>query len=302
MAKAKSKPNQALFWTRRKIIYASAFAIILASASVLLSNKSGAYTLNYSTSTPEAYDFYIAGTETSTANTVPKYVQIAAKSPIRPLIPGAQLMGMHMNSGSFKNNHLPSYLTYLDGSKSTISFASIINYKLKDSGNTVEFETRQQIFNSSIGKCSLKKPANESSGYTLSCKEKGKTFSVTINTANSIVKWPTKNSDSKKSTIPKPSVSPSPSTSPSPSEPTSSPSPSPTPLVSPSPSPTNFEVSRVERAKIDKWIIDKKLNDFGDPKGTNYTGGTPLFNEATGKTITKYEYIVKKYTDKPWNK
>jgi hypothetical protein len=57
-----------------------------------------------------------------------------------------------------------------------------------------------------------------------------------------------------------------------------------------------------ERAKIEKWIVDNKLNEYGDPAGTIYAGGTPLFDEATGKTISRWEYIKKKHPDAPWNK
>jgi hypothetical protein len=33
-----------------------------------------------------------------------------------------------------------------------------------------------------------------------------------------------------------------------------------------------------------------------------YAGATPLFNEATGKTMTKYEYIISQHPDRPWLK
>ena len=57
-----------------------------------------------------------------------------------------------------------------------------------------------------------------------------------------------------------------------------------------------------ERAKIEKWIVENKLNEYGDPADTIYAGGTPLFDEATGKTMDRYEYIKKKHPDKPWDK
>lgn len=31
-----------------------------------------------------------------------------------------------------------------------------------------------------------------------------------------------------------------------------------------------------------------------------YMGGTPLFNEMTGESTDRYEYLVKKFPDKPW--
>jgi hypothetical protein len=63
-------------------------------------------------------------------------------------------------------------------------------------------------------------------------------------------------------------------------------------------------VSAGERAKIDAWLAahTDSLNRYGDPIGTAYTGGTPLFNESTGQTISKYDYIVRQHPDRPWMK
>jgi hypothetical protein len=64
--------------------------------------------------------------------------------------------------------------------------------------------------------------------------------------------------------------------------------------------PTN--VSAEERIEIDLWIKDNNLNKYGDPKDTVYVGGTPLFDEKTGQTINRYDYILKKHPDRPWRK
>lgn len=61
-------------------------------------------------------------------------------------------------------------------------------------------------------------------------------------------------------------------------------------------------VSPDEKERIDKWIIDENLNAYGDKKGTFYIGGTPLFNEATGKYRNLYDYIIEQHPDRPWNK
>ncbi len=61
-----------------------------------------------------------------------------------------------------------------------------------------------------------------------------------------------------------------------------------------------LEVS--EKAKIEKWIVDEGLNQYGEPADTLYAGGTPLFDEATGKTMERYDYILKNHPDKPWNR
>jgi hypothetical protein len=48
---------------------------------------------------------------------------------------------------------------------------------------------------------------------------------------------------------------------------------------------------------IDQTIAKKGLNEYGDPKGTVYMGGTPLFNEMTGQSTDRYDYIAKKHPD-----
>jgi hypothetical protein len=63
-------------------------------------------------------------------------------------------------------------------------------------------------------------------------------------------------------------------------------------------------VSNAEKQDIDAWLTANKdvLNEYGDPKDMVYTGGTPLFDETTGKTMTKYEYIISQHPDRPWLK
>jgi hypothetical protein len=51
------------------------------------------------------------------------------------------------------------------------------------------------------------------------------------------------------------------------------------------------------RRRIDQWIREQGRNEYGDDKGTVYAGGTPLFNEMTGRTLDKYEYILKRHPE-----
>jgi len=53
---------------------------------------------------------------------------------------------------------------------------------------------------------------------------------------------------------------------------------------------------------IDIWLSSNKdtLNMFGDSSDMMYTGGTPLFNERTGETVSLYAYIRSQHSDKPW--
>jgi len=62
------------------------------------------------------------------------------------------------------------------------------------------------------------------------------------------------------------------------------------------------EISFEEKQLIEAWILENNLNQYGDPKNTAYMGGTPLFDEKTGKSIDKYEYILRKHPDRPWIK
>lgn len=74
-----------------------------------------------------------------------------------------------------------------------------------------------------------------------------------------------------------------------------------TPPVSvPPPQPKKEIVSRVDpttRARIDRWIAEHDLNEYGDPEGTTYPGGTPLFDENTGESCERYEYILEKHPE-----
>ena len=51
------------------------------------------------------------------------------------------------------------------------------------------------------------------------------------------------------------------------------------------------------RQRIDRWVRENDRNEFGDRKGTVYAGGTPLFDEMTGRRLDRYEYILKKNPD-----
>ncbi len=51
------------------------------------------------------------------------------------------------------------------------------------------------------------------------------------------------------------------------------------------------------KEKIDQWLKDNSLNRYGDAMDTMYTGGTPLFNEATGESLDRFDYILDKHPD-----
>ncbi|KAF4135358.1 hypothetical protein GN958_ATG15423 [Phytophthora infestans] len=59
-------------------------------------------------------------------------------------------------------------------------------------------------------------------------------------------------------------------------------------------------LSTNEKKKVDAWIQANGLNQYGDAATIMYTGGTPLFEENTGKTKDRYAYIVSHHPDRPW--
>ena len=56
-----------------------------------------------------------------------------------------------------------------------------------------------------------------------------------------------------------------------------------------------------DHKKIDAWIKRNNLDTVGNPIGTMYTGGTPLFDETIGTSIDRYVYIISNNVHKPWD-
>lgn len=48
-------------------------------------------------------------------------------------------------------------------------------------------------------------------------------------------------------------------------------------------------------ACVDRWLAAKGLNQYGDAPDTMYAGGSPLFDERTGKAKDRIEYVVSKH-------
>jgi hypothetical protein len=42
---------------------------------------------------------------------------------------------------------------------------------------------------------------------------------------------------------------------------------------------------------LDRELAARGLNSFGDAEGTMYAGGTPLFDERTGASISREQYV-----------
>ncbi|HTX86508.1 MAG TPA: hypothetical protein VMC41_00390 [Candidatus Nanoarchaeia archaeon] len=60
---------------------------------------------------------------------------------------------------------------------------------------------------------------------------------------------------------------------------------------------TAADLTAAQKQSIDNWLAKRGLNRYGDSPNAVYTGGTPLFNEATGKAIERYDYILNKFPD-----
>ncbi len=50
-------------------------------------------------------------------------------------------------------------------------------------------------------------------------------------------------------------------------------------------------------ACVDRWLQEHKLDRYGHPQGTMFAGGSPLFNEATGETTDRLEYVFARQPD-----
>lgn len=58
------------------------------------------------------------------------------------------------------------------------------------------------------------------------------------------------------------------------------------------------KAARVREEKcLDRWLAERKLDPFGMPRGTVYAGGTPLFDEATGRQIDRLDYVYRKHPE-----
>lgn len=62
----------------------------------------------------------------------------------------------------------------------------------------------------------------------------------------------------------------------------------------------DLDLPEAEKSQIEAWLEKNSYNQYGDTPDTIYMGGTPLFDESTGEYTKLYDYLVKKYPNKPW--
>jgi hypothetical protein len=61
---------------------------------------------------------------------------------------------------------------------------------------------------------------------------------------------------------------------------------------------TSARAARAREEKcLDRWLTERKLDSYGMPEGTMYAGGTPLFDEATGRQTDRLEYVYRKHPE-----
>ncbi|HYH97141.1 hypothetical protein [Hyalangium sp.] len=51
---------------------------------------------------------------------------------------------------------------------------------------------------------------------------------------------------------------------------------------------------QAQESCLDKWLQDKKMDRYGHPEGTMYAGGSPLFNEMTGESKDRLDYVYQR--------
>lgn len=68
-------------------------------------------------------------------------------------------------------------------------------------------------------------------------------------------------------------------------------------IVMPDGSKARGKITEEVKKRIDSWIRTNDRNEYGDPKDTMYIGGTPLFDESTGQSKDRYEYILENHPE-----
>lgn len=54
---------------------------------------------------------------------------------------------------------------------------------------------------------------------------------------------------------------------------------------------------RTQEACVDRWLADRGLDPYGNPRGTVYAGGTPLFDERTGTATDRLTYLFARHPE-----
>jgi hypothetical protein len=60
---------------------------------------------------------------------------------------------------------------------------------------------------------------------------------------------------------------------------------------------TKAAPSQPSQSCLDRELSARGLNQYGDPPDTMYPGGTPLFEEKSGKRTDRAEYVFSRHAD-----
>ena len=55
--------------------------------------------------------------------------------------------------------------------------------------------------------------------------------------------------------------------------------------------PPSTGTATTREACLDAWAAEHGLNEYGDPANTLYTGGTPVFDEKSGRHLSRADYF-----------
>jgi hypothetical protein len=44
---------------------------------------------------------------------------------------------------------------------------------------------------------------------------------------------------------------------------------------------------------VERWLKGHGLDAYGNPQGTMYAGGTPTFDETTGRSVDRWTLVMK---------
>ncbi len=58
---------------------------------------------------------------------------------------------------------------------------------------------------------------------------------------------------------------------------------------------TYKNLTKEQKSIIDSWLEKNGYNRYGDSAGVIYAGGTPLFDESSGTTKDRYEYVLERH-------
>ena len=61
--------------------------------------------------------------------------------------------------------------------------------------------------------------------------------------------------------------------------------------------PKNFKHVETEDSCVDAWLTQHGFDSFGNAADTNYPSGTPLFDERTGKSINRFDYVYARHPE-----